>query len=355
MFCKTHFLKNALKAIFCKGILFPVSYHIVFLFIFLLLLIVSGCKEDTPVYPKSTWKRDSRIQQVTYYGYYDRPDYYTHYFPVGDALFPCTIYDNIYYIKRIRDDAICNKGIWCINVDTSLGNNKLNLLGNYGYLYKSRYTNEFILIKDLHNLHSGELLLYNLDNNTLTPVNTELNAIYGAVFADNDSSLIIYGEKIGAAETRGYYKYSRNNQTLRLLFTEPMGFYGFDVSPNNEYLIYPVHPKYCRYNLHTAAIDTGQVFAQYLRFSPDGKKIVYSDNTIDLYDGSEVGIINYETGVVEKLNIELADPALGYTYVGQPAWLMDGSAIIFSGVPIAGVGCPGPLGPPNIYIYHITK
>ena len=181
-----------------------------------------------------------------------------------------------------------------------------------------------------------------------------MKAIYGAVFTQNDSVIILYGEGFDLSSPLGYYRYLRESSLLQFLFAEPMGFHGFDVTSDGNALIYPRAPRYLVRNLGTGQIDTGQVYAEWLKLSPDESRIAFSTNSLNLYRRSQIGIIERSSGQISWLNIQLADTTnYGATFATHPIWSTDSRLIFFSGVPLATSYVPGPLGPTNIYFCRI--
>ncbi len=320
----------------------------------LICCLFLGCKKDDPPpnqWPDTGWERNPRIKQLTFNGTVGWPP------PSGTCTFPVHLSGkNIAYLKKKEvSTSPPVDGLWRVDTNSSLTNPLDSLLRGNGYDYLAfSSTREMIVVAEsVWYAASGKLYIMAIIDGVRERVAEDLPIAYGAVFTEADSILIVYGEGRDPSHPRGYYRYARRTRNLSLLFAEPLGLYGFDVTRDGRTLIYPRYPRFLTRDLRTGIVDTGAVYAQWLRLSPDQSRIVFTSNTIDLYDSSRIGIVDRLTNGVSWLDIHLIDTKYGATYAAHPDWSDDSGTIFFSGTPQATFGVVGPLGPTNIFLYRL--
>lgn len=330
------------KAIFIKNIIVLIFFLINLLFFF----ITVACNKSVNNTEDEEWKRNSNLIPLTY------PR------TVGFGInYNCPIFkptnDFLYVISNyISGDTIGSLSNGVLLSSVSVFNPQSLIKGDIGFITLSTNGSELVFIDSLKNNISGILSIFNIQNQIKEPIETGLTAVYGAKFMPGDTTLIIYGEGMTSYLPRGYYLFSRYNNKLELLFAEPFGYFGFDISPDGKNLIYPQPVKYSIRNLETNTVKAGEVYAEWLTCSPDGKKIVYSDNSLNRYLPSNVGIIELTTGKVTKLDVNLISPKEGGTYASYISWSSDSKYLALSVVPIVDAK---PLGPHDIWLLKLNK
>ncbi|MDI6804944.1 MAG: hypothetical protein QME58_14080 [Bacteroidota bacterium] len=330
------------KSIFIKSTIVNIFSYIFLLF----LLIITSCNKGVNNTEDEEWKRNSNLIPLTYprtvgYGInYNCPVFK----PTNDFLYVISNY--------ISGDSIGSLSNGVLLSSVSVFNPQSLIKGDIGFITLSTNGSELVFIDSLKNNISGNLYIFNIQTQIKEPIETGLKAVYSAKFMSGDTTLIIYGEGMTSNLPRGYYFFSRYNNKLKLLFAEPFGYFGFDISPDGKNLIYPQPIKYSIRNLETNTVKTGEVYAEWLAYSPDGEKIVYSDNSLNRYLPSNVGIIDVETGKVTKLDVNLISPKEGGTYASYFSWSSDRKYLAFSVVPIVDAK---PLGPNDIWLLKQNK
>jgi len=321
----------------------------------IVLTSLSACKNSTTGDggDQDKWMRNPWLKQLTFYNDFSWTG------TRGDALFVIPAGDGRTLWHQKADYSTIarrpeNVGIWRLDTSSTFTWPKDTLFvnGYFDYAAISNSGTEMAVVESLVYSISGSLSIIDLTNRTRQRTNVGLRVVYGAIFAENDSVLILYGEQNEFPSSRGYYRYKRLSRTISLLFLESLGFYGFDISPDGRKLIYPRSPKYLTRDLISGTIDTGQVYAEWLRFSPDGSKILYTTSTLNRYVRSDIGIISVTTGTNTLLDVRLISPKLGDTFAANCVWALNGKSIYFVGVPQSTLGTPGPLG--NLDVYSLS-
>lgn len=185
--------------------------------------------------------------------------------------------------------------------------------------------------------------------------------ISSAVYWHGDDNRIIYysyGNEQGLEA--GYYLLDKTTGEDSLLYAHrsPLGagemLNGFDLSPDNRKLLIPDirasweeprTPQIIEYDLHTRQVDTLHIafdlsfvrIGLWLRYSPDGSKILYCNFPFGSFtpltnDDSEVGIIEGATRQKRVLDV---NTHAGYRSVQlAPTWSPDGRHIIYGSAPL---------------------
>lgn len=219
-------------------------------------------------------------------------------------------------------------------------------------------------------IYSSSLSEINLQNFSYRLLRDSSHNISSAVYLNDDTKCIYHSYGNASINKQpGFYFFDISSDTDSLLFTyaSELGPYeilnGFDVSPDNQYLLFPVHfwnnePKIVKYDLQTKKFDTLNLKFDrqllWLRFNNAGNQILYSNYPVGAW-GPTVGT-DSEIGVVElnSLKKRVLDviPRPGWKINTFPSWSPDNKHIVYSSAKGPTYEPPGGKGS---YILYILK
>lgn len=217
-------------------------------------------------------------------------------------------------------------------------------------------------------IYSCSLSEINLHNFSYRLLRDSSHNISSAVYLNDDTKCIYhsYGNTL-INKQPGFYFFDISNDTDSLLFTysSELGPYeilnGFDVSPDNQYLIFPVHywnnePKIVKYDLQTKKLDTLNLKFDrqllWLRFNSTGSQIVYSNYPVGAWGStvstdSEIGIIEVNSLTKRVLDVV---PKPGWRVNTFPSWSPDNKHIVYSSAKGPAYEPPGAKGLYQLFI-----
>lgn len=218
-------------------------------------------------------------------------------------------------------------------------------------------------------IYSCSLSEINLQDFSYRLLRDSSHNISSAVYLNDDTKCIYhsYGNTL-TNKLPGFYYYdiASNKDSLLLPYISEVGPYeilnGFDVSPDNQYLLFPVHywnnePKIVKYDLQTKKFDTLKLKFDrqllWLRFNNTGSKFVYSNYPVGAW-GSTVGT-DSEIGIVEvnSLTKRVLDVNTnkGWKSVNTfPSWSPDNKHIVYSSAKGPAYEPPGAKGLYRLFI-----
>jgi hypothetical protein len=232
------------------------------------------------------------------------------------------------------------------------------------YMSEIAYRNNFLtVVSNFGGVSIGRLYKYDLVSNNFSLLRDSTYNISSAVYWHGDDSKLVYysyGNDDGLEA--GYYLHNRvaDTDSLLLAHRSPMGpsemLNGFDLSPDNRKLLIPdvratpsevLSPQIVEYDLHTQQADTFDVafdlsfvrIGLWLRYSPDGTQILYSNFPFGSYtettnDDSEVGIIEVDTRQKRVLDVNTNARGSRRSVQLAPTWSPDGQHIIYGSGPL---------------------
>jgi Tol biopolymer transport system component len=200
----------------------------------------------------------------------------------------------------------------------------------------------------------GEL---DIPSTTLTFYLDSSYAVSSCVYMPN-STRYIYFYTFGSYHLRaGYYLFDKESMKSSLIFNYASDIrlsmfsgeyiHGFDISPDGKKLLYPVsmkgsYPLMVEYDIMSKIHDTLDIVFErkreqqcmWLRYSPDGKKILYCcypeyayDHTNHYPESNEVGVYDKEKKrkviVPVSTNTELGSISI------YPVWSSDGKHLLY--------------------------
>ncbi len=240
----------------------------------------------------------------------------------------------------------------------------------YSYIAKNIYGTKLLGGKSKYtDVSFGSLSEINLQDFSYRLLRDSSHNISSAVYMNDDTKCIYhsYGNTL-INKQPGFYFFDISNDSDSLLFTysSELGPYeilnGFDVSPDNQYLLFPVHywnsePKIVKYDLQTKKLDTLNLKFDrqllWLRFNNTGSKFVYSNYPVGAW-GSTVGT-DSEIGIVEvnSLTKRVLDVNTnkGWKSVNTfPSWSPDNKHIVYSSAKGPAYEPPGAKGLYRLFI-----
>ena len=239
----------------------------------------------------------------------------------------------------------------------------------YSYLSNNKYGSKLLGGKSKYSdVSFGSLSEINLQNFSYRLLRDSSHNISSAVYLNDDSKCIYYS--YGNTLTNklpGFYYYdiSNNKDSLLLSYISEVGPYeilnGFDISPDNQYLLFPVHywnnePKIVKYDLQTKKLDTLNLKFDrqllWLRFNSTGSQFVYSNYPVGAWGAtvgtdSEIGIIELSTFKKRILDVR---PKAGWNINTFPSWSPDNKHIVYSSAKGPTYEPPGGKGSYRLYI-----
>lgn len=240
----------------------------------------------------------------------------------------------------------------------------------YTYISNNKHGTKLLGGKTVYSdVSFGSLSEINLQNFSYRLLRDSTHNISSAVYLNDDTKCIYhtYGNPL-INKQPGFYFFDILNDSDSLLFaySSELGPYeilnGFDVSPDNQYLLFPVHywnnePKILKYDLQTKIMDTLNLKFDrqllWLRFNSAGNQILYSNYPVGAW-GATVGT-DSEIGIVElnSLTKRVLDviPRTGWKINTFPSWSPDNKHIVYSSAKGPTYEPPGGKGSYILYIF----
>lgn len=279
--------------------------------------------------------------------------------------------------------------LWEITVDSDLKIGEESLLFELGshpgrpvtFIQTSRSESSLLYVRSIFGGASlGTLYEFNGDREERV-LRDSSYAVSSAVYHPEDANIVFYysygsDPAFGNADqerTPGYYRLNTTtgDDTLLVEHRSPLGpdemVNGFDVHPNGTTLLIPDvrssistprRPRIVEYDLTTETPDTLALDYDsfineglWLRYSPDGSQILYSNFPFNAYTStaapaSEVGVFDRATGAKRVLDVN-TDPR-GESVQIAPTWSPNGQHILYGSAPLT---LPrGAVGPYSLYV-----
>lgn len=279
--------------------------------------------------------------------------------------------------------------LWEITVDSDLKIGEESLLFELGshpgrpvtFIQTSRSESSLLYVRSIFGGASlGTLYEFNGDGEERV-LRDSSYAVSSAVYHPEDANIVFYysygsDPAFGNADqerTPGYYRLDTTTGTDTLLVEHrsPLGpdemINGFDIHPDGTTLLIPDvrssistprRPRIVEYDLTTETPDTLALDYDsfinrglWLRYSPDGSQILYSNFPFNAYSDtaapeSEVGIFDRATGAKRELDVN-TDPR-GESVQIAPTWSPNGQHILYGSAPLT---LPrGAVGPYSLYV-----
>lgn len=247
------------------------------------------------------------------------------------------------------------------------------------YLEATQAGTKLLIVKSNYGaVSAGALYEYETASSELRLLRDSTYNISSAVYVPgSDGSKLVYysyGQPLG--EGAGYYRLDRDTGTDSLLLEHisPVGpdemLNGFDLSPDGSTLLVPAvratpsrarPPQIVEYNLETQTADTLDVHFEvgrgriglWLRYSPDGRQILYSNFPVGVYTHrvsapSEVGLI--EMPAEEKRVLDVNTNQYGSSVQLAPTWSPNGRHIVYGSAAGPVEEPPGAKGDFSLYV-----
>lgn len=321
-------------------------------FIFLFLLLTISCKDtivDPPVINPNIVLIEPKCPPDWICGNFIMGVWYDDYFLISQPNYRLKVDANF----KVTEDTLIYE---YEDVFTYISINKLSTkaLGGKRRIYSDIY--------------SCSLSEINLQDFSYRLLRDSSHNISSAVYLNDDTKCIYhsYGNTL-INKQPGFYFFDISNDSDSLLFTysSELGPYeilnGFDVSPDNHYLLFPIHywnsePKIVKYDLQTQEFDTLKIKFDrqllWLRFNNTGSQFVYSNYPVGAW-GSTVGT-DSEIGIVEVNSIakRVLDvvPKPGWKINTFPSWSPDNKHIVYSSAKGPAYEPPGAKGLYQLFI-----
>lgn len=243
----------------------------------------------------------------------------------------------------------------------------------YTFANKSIFSSKLLLVFSRYsNVSCGSLYEYDLNSKNLILLKDSTYNISSAVYLKTKPGECIYytygNETIGLQA--GYYSLNTQSRVEKLIFPykSTLGYFdkeeysnGFDISPDDSKIIFPIHTPYqpakaAFLNLNTLKIDSldfnfkGQFV--WLRFSHDGKKLLYNSYPYGIagrnVDGnSDMGLIRLNDLSSKLFDVKTSSAG---SISMCPEWSPDDKNILFG----SGIGPksepPGAVGYFSVYL-----
>ncbi len=239
----------------------------------------------------------------------------------------------------------------------------------YTYISKNKYGTKLLGGKSKYSdVSMGSLSEINLQNFSYRLLRDSSHNISSAVYLNDDTKCIYhsYGNPL-INKQPGFYFFDLLSYSDSLLFTytSELGPYeilnGFDVSPDNQYLLFPVHywnnePKIVKYDLQTKKLDTLNLKFDrqllWLRFNSTGSQFVYSNYPVGAWGAtvetdSEIGVVDLNSLTKRALDVI---PKPGWKINTFPSWSPDNKHIVYSSAKGPAYEPPGAKGLYQLYI-----